>query len=63
MTLELLKMWSLTGQTVPLGMPTHQLERIIPYDYIGAIDDAYDFLPAQLIIYFITLGFYGLLLF
>jgi hypothetical protein len=32
MTLELLKMWSLTGQTAPWGMPTYQLERY-PYDY------------------------------
>jgi hypothetical protein len=27
------------------GMPTYQLGAIIPYDYIGAIDDALRFLP------------------
>jgi hypothetical protein len=55
MTLELLKMWNLTGQIAPWGMPTYQLGANYPYDYIA--DDVLRFYHAQLIIYFILFGF------
>jgi hypothetical protein len=44
MTLELLKMWSLTGQIAPLGNADLSIRANYPYDYIGAID-ALRFLP------------------
>jgi hypothetical protein len=56
MTLELLKMWSPTGQIAPLGNADLSIRANYPYDYIGAIDDALRFYRAQLIIYFILLG-------
>jgi hypothetical protein len=55
MTLELLKMWSPTGQIAPLGNAL-SIRCELPYDYIGAIDDALRFYRAQLIIFFILLG-------
>jgi hypothetical protein len=41
MTLELLKMWSLTGQIAPLGNADLSIRSELPYDYIGAIDDVF----------------------